>query len=276
MKRTLTLLTVIVLLMLAPAVCQAQNLLTNGNLNLLDEDGNPNAALYFNLPVGWTINTDPCSYSPCDPVIRYPAWAGDFAEHSTPGVAGTNGVLFNSTEGDFPGFPDVLFVDADLMQTVPGTPGQQYKMTGWAYFEGGYAGGVDTIDPLSPASRAGMPSLTDTFFALEFLDAGNNVLPGSILDYELKANGQVNNPNPVDSLPENRNWMQHTLIGTAPAGTVSVRVRASMVDGEFNIDLPHQAAWVDDFGLFAVPEPTSALLGLLGLAMVGAVRRTRK
>jgi MYXO-CTERM domain-containing protein len=49
-----------------------------------------------------------------------------------------------------------------------------------------------------------------------------------------------------------------------------------MVDGEFNIDLPHQAAWVDDFSLRVVPEPTSALLGLLGLALVGAGRRSRR
>jgi hypothetical protein len=273
MKRTLMLLAAIGAVSLLPNVGHTQELLTNGNLNALDSDGNPNPALYYDLPAAWTINTDPCSYSPCA-IVRYPGYAAGFAEHANPGGANTNGVIFNSTEGDFPGFPDVLFVDADLNQTVPGTPGQQYRMTGWAYFEGGYAGGVDTIDPLSPASRAGLPSLTDTFFALEFLDAGNNVLPGSV-ERELYERGQRNNPNPDDSLPENRNWLQTVLVGTAPAGTVSVRVRASMVDGEFNVDLPHQAAWVDDFSLTAVPEPASALLGLLGLALVGVVRRVR-
>ena len=68
--------------------------------------------------------------------------------------------MFNSTEGDFPGFPDVIIVDADLTQSVPATVGQTYKMTGYAYFEGGYAGGVDTIDLFSGTTRAGLPSLT--------------------------------------------------------------------------------------------------------------------
>jgi MYXO-CTERM domain-containing protein len=144
-------------------------------------------------------------------------------------------------------------------------------MTGWAYFEGGYAGGVDTIATGTGTTREGLPSLTDTFFALEFLDGSNSVLAGSV-EIELRANGQVNNP---DITEATRNWLQHTLVGTAPAGTVSVRVRASMVDGEFNIDLPHQAAWVDDFSLTAIPEPTSLLMGLLGLGLAGAARRSR-
>jgi hypothetical protein len=248
------------------AVFAAPELLTNPGLDVLDSDGNPNPALYYDLPVGWDIATDPCSYNPCS-IVRYPGYAASFADR----IAGGNGVVFNSTEGDFPGYPDVIFVDADLTQTVPGTPGQKYKMTGYAYFEGGYAGGVDTIATGTGTTREGLPSLTDTFFALEFLDAGNNVLGGSV-DIELREAGQVNNP---DQTEQTRNWMQHTLVGVAPAGTVSVRVRASMVDGEFNVDLPHQAAWVDDFSLTAVPEPTTGLLAVIGLALAGAARRKR-
>jgi hypothetical protein len=275
MNRKLSLTVAVGALVFVPTLGQAQNLLTNGNLNSLTQIGDPN--LYYPTPTGWTINTDPCSYSPCA-IVRYPGFPAGYAERATaddPNPADPlnprNGVVFNSNEGDFPGFPDVLFVDADLIQSVPGTPGQQYKMTGWAYFEGGYAGGVDTIDPLSGATRAGMPSLTDTFFALEFLDSSNNVLAGSVVT-ELRAAGQVNNP---DTTEMTRNWMQHTLIGTAPVGTVSVRVRASMVDGEFNVDLPHQAAWVDDFSLEAIPEPATWLTGMIGLALLGAARRSR-
>lgn len=33
---------------------------------------------------------------------------------------------------------------------------------------------------------------------------------------------------------------QHLLSAQAPAGTVNVRVLAGMIDGEFNIDAPHQ------------------------------------
>ena len=270
MKRMLTLVLVVALLALAPHLIQAQELLTNADLNALDDAGNPDPFLYYSLPVGWTINTDPCSYSPCA-IVRYPGYPASYAEHTASGAPNTNGVVFNSTEGDFPGFPDVITVDADLTQTVPGTPGQKYKMTGWAYFEGGYAGGVDTIDLFSGTTRAGLPSLTDTFFALEFLDGASTVLPGSV-QVELRADGQVNNPDVTEAT---RNWLQHTLVGTAPAGTVSVRVRASMVDGEFNVDLPHQAAWVDDFSLRAVPEPSTCLLGLVSMTLVGLVRRKR-
>ena len=252
------------------AAFAATELLTNPGLNVLDSDGNPNPALYFDLPLGWNIETDPCSYSPCDPVIRYPGWAGGFADRLQ--QPGGNGVLFNSTEGDFPGFPDVIFVDAHLTQTVPATAGQKYQMRGFAYFEGGYAGGVDTIATGTGTTREGLPSLTETFFALEFLDAGNNVLAGS-LEFEL--HDDLSQDNTRSEEPSRRNWYQHVLTAVAPPGTVSARVRASMVDGEFNIDMPHQAAWVDDFSLKAIPEPASWLLGTLGLALVSAARRKR-
>jgi hypothetical protein len=265
MKRTSSLLLVIGLLLLAPAMCQAQNLLTNGNLDQTYSGD------WLDLPAGWLLSTDPTETDPMNAPIRYPAFQASYAEHTNPGGAGTMGLVFNSTEGDFPGYPDVIFVDADLSQTVPGTPGQEYKMTGWAYFEGGYAGGVDTIATGTGTTREGLPSLTDTFFALEFLDAGDNVLPGSV-EIELRADGQVNNP---DMTEATRNWLQHVLTGVAPAGTVNVRVRASMVDGEFNIDLPHQAAWVDDFSLMAVPEPATWMMGLLGVAAVAVVGRRR-
>src|SRR5262249_37087297 len=156
--------------------------LTNPGLNALDTLGNPNPALYYDLPVGWTIDTEPCSYSPCS-IVRYPGFPASYADRSGAG----NGVVFNSTEGDFPGFPDVITVDANLTQVVPGTPGTTYQFSGWAYFEGGYAGGVDTIATGTGTTRAGLPSLTDTFFALEFLD-GSNAVIGSVVK-ELRADG---------------------------------------------------------------------------------------
>jgi PEP-CTERM motif len=254
---------------LMPALAQAQNLLTNGNLNATVPGD------WLDLPAGWQLVTDPTETGPMAP-IRFPAFQSTYSDRTAPHpldpcCSPPLGLVFNSTEGDFPGFPDVIFVDADLTQTVPGTPGTQYKFTGWAYFEGGYAGGVDTIDTTTGTTRAGLPSLTDTFFALEFLNGSNTVLPGSVV-VELRADGQVNNP---DRTEATRNWLQHTLVGTAPAGTVNVRVRASMVDGEFNIDLPHQAAWVDDFELTVVPEPASWMLCMLGAVLLGRMRRAR-
>jgi hypothetical protein len=233
---------------LAPSWTVAQNLLVNGDL------GTP--VIGDVAPTGWTLTESPVP-------DRDPASLVDFADHTTPG-ADNRGLWLKPFEGNFPGFPDVLTVDADLYQSVPAIAGQQYMMTGWARFEGGYSGGVDVLDPTSPdGARA---SLTDTFFALEFLDGLDAVIDDSTI--ELKANGQLN-----DNL-----WKQHTVLGTAPAGTVSVRVRASMVDGEFNADLapgPGQSAFVDDFGLFAVPEPATWLLGAMSLILSGIVRRSR-
>jgi hypothetical protein len=270
MKRTLVLFAV--LAVSHSATFAAVNLLDNGDLNTLTPASNP--ALYYDTPTGWTIETDPCSSDPCA-IVRYPGFPASYADRL---AAGGNGVVFNSSEGNYPGFTDILTVDATLKQSVPGIPGTKYTMSGYAYFEGGYAGGVDTIDTFSAYdintgqyasnSRHDLPSLTDTFFALEFLDGGGNVLPGS-LEIELKDAGQVNNP---DQTEATKNWLQHTLTAIAPAGTVSVQVRASMVDGEFNIDLPHQAAWIDDFSL-TIPEPSSALLALVGFVVAGCVRR---
>jgi hypothetical protein len=271
MKSVMTRLAIVGFLALVPTLGQAQNLLTNGSLNQLQPTD------WLDIPAGWQVSTDPQSINTPMFPVRFPGFSSTYSHRKQFGNSGTTnadpalqGFVLNSTEGDFPGFPDVIFVDADLMQTVPGTPGQEYTMSGWAYFEGGFAGGVDTIATGTGTTREGLESLTDVFFALEFLDVGNNVLPGSITNYELRANGQVNNP---DLLEASRNWMQHRLNAVAPAGTVSVRVRASMVDGEFNIDMPHQAAWVDDFSLLAVPEPATWVLGLLSLTAVAAVRR---
>jgi hypothetical protein len=228
----------------APAFVQAQ--LTNGDLGL------PVAGDV--APTGWTLLESPDT--------RDPATLTDFADHTTPGPD-NRGLWLKPFEGNFPGFPDVLTVDADLFQTVPGVPGTMYAMSGWARFEGGYAGGVDILDPTAPAPRGGQPALTDTFFALEFLDGLNNVLGGSV-QIELKAAGQTNN----------NQWLQHTLVGTAPAGTVNVRVRASMVDGEFNRDIDTgQSAFFDDFSLTIVPEPATCAMCLMALAGAGAVRR---
>ncbi len=90
---------------------------------------------------------------------------------------------------------------------------------------------------------------------------------------ELKDAGQVNNP---DQTEATRIWLQHTLSAVAPRGTVSVQVRISLVNGEYNIDLPHQTAWVDDFSLTAVPEPSTDALAATGGIGLLFVRRRRK
>lgn len=289
MKRILSLLTMVGLLSLAPTLSQAQELLTNGNLNQVDEDGNPNPALYYNEPIAWDIVTDPCSYSPCAIIpyvpgqiyTQYAGYVAGFADRLNPNVVNNSGLIGAAYEGHYPG-EIVGPVSVELRQSVPGIAGQKYRLSGWAHFEGGYAGGVDFLAIDSPnqrnqnaqAANPGVPvaSLTDTIFALEFLDGGGNVLPNSIV-WELHNDGGQQNDNQLDG----RDWVQHVLKAVAPAGTVDVRVRAGMLNGEFNIDPPGQAQSVffDDFSLTAVPEPTSALLALCGLALLGFVRRNR-
>jgi hypothetical protein len=181
---------------------------------------------------------------------------------------------------------------AHLIQDVSGTPGMEYTMTGWALFENYFPGGVVNLNdgtgamPGTAPFNDGPVSPTDTFFALEFLDSNGDVLPGSITDYELMANGQPVNPggNPI--------WMQHTLVAVAPSGTVEVRVRASMINGILN-PLPdpqsfEQSFFVDDFsltaatpgngGLAIVPEPASWALAAMSLGLFGFAgnRRVRQ
>jgi len=279
MKRVLILLTASGLLAVAPAVCQAQNLLANGNLNSTTQVGS--FLLYYPEPTSWTITTDPCSYSPCpiipytvpgQPYTPYAGYIASFADRLSPNVSGKGGLVGASFEGHYPG--EITGpVSVEIKQSVPGVPGGTYRMSGWAHFEAGYSGGVDFIDPLSPSARAGLPSQTDTIFALEFLDGMGAVLPNSIV-WELRDDGgQQNDP---DSATD-RDWLQHVLVAQAPPGTVSVQVRAAMIDGEFNLDPPGgaQAVYFDDFLLTRVPEPTSAVLALAGMALIASVRRIR-
>jgi hypothetical protein len=267
------------------ATASASELLINGNLNSTVQVGNP--ALYYPEFVGWTIATDPCSYSPC-PILPYvpggvytpyAGYPASFADRLGAGF----GLIGTAFEGHYP-FEITGPVDVEISQTVAGTPGTTYSFSGWAHFEGGYAGGVQFLDLLSPNQRnqnaqainPGVPiaALTDTIFALEFLDGVGNVLPDSIV-YELHDDGGQQNDNELDGIT----WVQHVLSAQAPAGTVSVRVRAGMIDGEFNIDAPHQNVFFDDFSLTSltrsVPEPgTLTLLGLgLGLVLATAARR---
>jgi hypothetical protein len=280
MKRMLVLFAV---LGMSQSSAHAQELLSNADLNATVQVGDPN--LYYPEFVDWTITTDPCSFSPCTilpyvPGETYTPYAGypaSFADR----LGGGNGLIGAAFEGHYP-FEITGPVDAEIKQSVPGTAGQLYRFSGWAHFESGYAGGVEFLDLDSPNQRnqdaqvanPGVPvaALTDTIFALEFLDGMGAVLPNSIV-YELHDDGGQQNDNQLDG----RDWVKHTLTAVAPAGTVSVQVRAAMIDGEFHFDPPgqSQAVFFDDFSLRAVPEPGSMILGLMGLAYLGGSRRSR-
>ena len=186
---------------------------------------------------------------------------------------------FQPYYGTFAGADDNY---AHLMQTVVGAPGLNYTMKGWAAFEPFYAGGRANLNQAGTSATPpddGPPSPTDTFFALEFLDAGGNVLAGSF-EIELLAAGQ-----PLTFEGGFLNWKEHTLSAVAPAGTTNVRVRVTMVNGVLNPDVDPQSFFVDAFELTAspgvgggsaVPEPASWCLVAIGCAAIGNSRRRRE
>jgi hypothetical protein len=214
---------------------RGQNLLTNGDLDdpgIHESDTITGWTLVETIQSGGAVNS---------------ATAASFANH-TPGPptlpppAVRVGLWYRSFAGT-----ETDTVNADLFQVVPGTPGQPYWLRGWARFEAQYPGGV-----------AG--DQTDTFFALDFLGAGGAVL--STAQIELLANGQAN-----DGV-----WREHVLNAIAPAGTLQVRARSSMVNGHV-VSANPQSAFVDDFVL-NIPEPAGlSAVALAGVALVARRRR---
>ena len=137
--------------------------------------------------------------------------------------------------------------NGSLYQDNPATPGLTYTLTGWAGAEANYLAG-------------------GSFFALDFLNGANAVIGGASLDL-VAAGLFVPNGQPF-------NYKQYSVQGTAPAGTVTVRARISMVDGISNPAGGGQAFVVDDFTL-SVPEPSIISLSALGLGSLLMLRRKR-
>jgi len=147
--------------------------------------------------------------------------------------------------------------DAKAVQTVNGVAGGHYTFSGFSKWETGYNG----ADP---------SSATQTFMTIDFLDGSSNVLGTQSLNLRTV---QINDGT----------WRQFSLNGTAPAGTVSVRVSAG-ASAMANSGINPQSAMFDDFALLlggsganlltaGVPEPASLGLMLLGLAVGAAYRR---
>jgi hypothetical protein len=154
------------------------------------------------------------------------------------------GVFFKAFSGGGANGP----ATGHLFQDVAATPGLTYTMSGWAGAEANYLA-------------------TSTLFAIDFLDGGNNVIGGTALDLVV-AGLFVPNGEPF-------NYKNYTLSATAPAGTVNVRTRISMIGGINNPSGGGQAFVVDDIVL-VVPEPSVGALTALGLAGLLAFRRGRR
>jgi len=234
MRRLLTL--TFAALALTAASAQAQELLTNGDLDT------PPPPPAFD---GWTL-LETVTGEPMSEVNS--AQVQDFADQD-PAPGGT-GLWLRPFEGNIGAFAGQdKAINAFLIQTVAGTAGETYTFSGYSRWEANYSGGVANLDAdkMAPPDMAGPPSPTDTTMRLEFLDAGNSVIGGTSLD--------------LRTVQTNANtWLQHTLTPTvAPVGTVSVRVTAEATDMKFNVD-PSQSAFYDTFSLTDATSPATERL----------------
>ena len=128
----------------------------------------------------------------------------------TPG--GAEGLWLSSFFGE-----DGAEVDGALSQTVPAEVGGEYTLTGWSLWEANY-------------------TAESTFMELAFLDDGGSVI-GDLAFLDLR-----------DEQMTDGEWRQHTVVGVAPEGAVSVRVTAGMENGS-NPGANPQSAFFDDFVL---------------------------
>lgn len=184
---------------------------------------------------GWTL------VEPDVDGLGNPVNSATFVSFRNHNVGGTRALWYRSFVGGFGGV-EPLTVDAHLYQDVTGTPGVGYTLSAWYLYEAYYPG----VNPLA---------VTDTFLTLEFLDAGAGIIASVV-------------QNADDFYPGTSDWFQVVVNGVAPAGTVVVRARSSMIDGVVADGNP-QSAFVDDFVL--VPEPAAAVL--LAPALVALLRR---
>ena len=178
---------------------------------------NENLELASDTPDGWVIEEGQGGVS------RYEGFASR---------TGANGFwIAPRSAGVADGPQDALFT-----QTVAATPGADYTLSGWSFFEPDYAGGVATLN--AGSEWGAIPSDTDTFFIIEFLDGEGVVVDSAELDLRTVRGNTAD-------------WIEHEVSATAPAGAVDVKVgvRATSLRSNRDGNGPFDDAYFDDFSL---------------------------
>jgi hypothetical protein len=252
MRRFVAICGVVAIVASASSAANGQNLLTNGTLD--DTYAQLITGTFFlPKPNNWVNEGTRVLTGPYEDEMSSEPWAGPAPTPVTaegtglpgPDGCGTNNfdcaVFFKGFSGNTANGP----ATGHLYQDNPATPGLRYILTGWAGAEANFLA-------------------TGAEIALEFLDAGDSVIGGSVIN--LLPTLYVDNGEPFD-------YKQYTANAVAPLGTVEVRARASMIGGTPNPLGGGQAFVVDDFSLTAVPEPATALLVMFGAIGCGLIRR---
>jgi hypothetical protein len=244
----------------ASSNASAQELLLNPSMDLtvpyIPNPANPN-----NLapqPASWTVVGTKTNTGAFTDVLASEGWAGPAP---TPVTTNGTGNAYNTGTGCGDGQLDcgVFFkpftgdsttgdlATGHLRQSALATVGQAYEFSVWARAEANYSGFID-----------GSPTKTE--MAIDFLGPGFVLISSSALDLEAAGLGNT--------------YTEYAVSGTAPAGSLFVRPRISMIDAYANPAGGGQAFLVDDASLRAIPEPSSLIMA--GLSLVGTLALRRR
>lgn len=235
------LLAAVVVLATSGGAANAVNQLLNGDLD--NKPGGGGGAVINN----WTLDMSKTFSGPTTDLITLEGFIA-VGPDTSPGDLGGFVKAFqgNSTTGDL--------ATLHMTQDTVGLAGQKYVLTGWI------GAGVNYSGLLAGPTK--------TELAIEFdndNNRGNGVLGSAITD--VKAAGLTSGGCCAFGA------QQFMAMGTAPAGTTVARARFSAID-MYATQNPDQAAFIDDFSLDLIPEPASAVLGLIAaVGMLGLLRR---
>ena len=182
--------------------------------------------------------------------------------------------------------PNTDPVDGIISQTVEAVAGGTYTFSGWTKFETNFRVVWMIFLPAMGANVlfSGMPSPTKVEIRVDFLDINQNVIDSAVIDVKQARQAACGgNANDLTCGPNSDGWVQSTLQAVAPAGTIFAKLTAQMLDGVTVTG--QQSGFFDDFSLdgpappgslasnVSVPEPTTATSILMGLAVLGMLRR---